>query len=65
MNVRLSDLESTEAELAKKFERFQQRYGITHADLAWILLRIGTMYYFKDISSRGLNERALVGSRRR
>lgn len=64
MNVQLGDLESIEAQLAKKFERYQQKYQITNADLAWILLRIGTIYYFKDISSRELNRRVLVGNHR-
>jgi hypothetical protein len=64
MNVQLADLESVETQLARKFERYQQKYGVSHADLAWILLRIGTRYYFKDIASRGVKEGVLVGSRR-
>ncbi|OGO31590.1 MAG: hypothetical protein A2Z29_02885 [Chloroflexi bacterium RBG_16_56_11] len=60
MNVQLIDLENFEARLADKFERYQLRYKITHADLAWILLRIGTSYYFKDICSRGLDGNAVL-----
>ena len=56
------DLENLEAQLTRKFERYQHRYRITHADLAWILLRIGTSYYFKDICSRGLNDNALFNN---
>jgi hypothetical protein len=52
MSVQIIDLETFEAQLASKFERYQQRFKISHADLAWILLRIGTSYYFKDICSR-------------
>jgi hypothetical protein len=65
MNVRLNDLESMEEQLARKFERYQKRYGIDHADLAWILLRIGTIYYFKDIATRALTDKVLVGSNSR
>ena len=64
MNVKLRDLEDIETQLEKKFEKYQQRFNISHADLAWILLRIGTVYYFKDISSRSLKEPVLAGGRR-
>jgi len=60
MVVQLIDLENFEAQLARRLERYQQRYKITHAELAWILLRIGTSYYFKDICSRELNGGVLV-----
>jgi len=52
MGAQLIDMENFEAQLGKKFERLQQKYRVTDADLAWILLRIGTGYYFKDICSR-------------
>ena len=60
MNVQTIDLEQFEVQLARKFEKYQQRYHIAHADLAWILLRMGMGYYFKDICSRELNDRILV-----
>lgn len=49
------DIEAAELELERKLDRFQRRYKVAHADLSWILLRLGTNYYFKDICSRGLN----------
>lgn len=65
MNIQTKDLEDIETQLTKKFEKYQQRFQISHADLAWILLRMGTVYYLKDISSRALNEMSLAGSGRR
>ncbi len=58
MGAQLIDLENFEAQLGKKFERLQEKYRVTDADLAWILLRIGTGYYFKDICTREKNIRA-------
>jgi hypothetical protein len=49
------DIESIDQQIGKKVERYRRRYKITYADLAWILLRIGTSYYFKDICTRGTN----------
>ncbi len=49
------DIEPLDLQLERKLERYQRRYKMAYADLAWILLRIGTNYYFKDICSRGLN----------
>ncbi len=60
MSVQLVDLETFEAQLAQKFERYQHRFKISHADLAWILLRIGTSYYFKDICSRGVSNNSML-----
>ena len=48
-------IENFELQIEKKLERYRQKYNITNADAAWILLRIGTSYYFKDICSRRLN----------
>lgn len=48
------DVESFDLRLERKLERYQRRYRIPYSDLAWILLRMGTNYYFKDICSRGL-----------
>ena len=59
MEVQMIDLENIEAQLIQKFERYQKRYKVTHADLAWILLRLGNSFYFKDICSRGFNENSL------
>ena len=47
------DMETLEVHIDQKVKRYQKKYYITDADLAWIFLRIGTNYYFKDISSRG------------
>ena len=49
------DKETLDQQIERKLERYQQRFNLTNADLAWMLLRIGTNYYFKDICSRGLN----------
>ena len=54
MIEQMVDIENLEVKIGKRLERYQQRYGIAHADVAWILLRIGTSYYFKDICSRAL-----------
>ena len=62
MNVQMIDLENFEVQITRKFDKYQQRYKITHADLAWILLRIGTGYYFKDICSRGLEANVFLGN---
>ena len=50
------DMEVLDLEIERKVQRYQQKYNISDADIAWIFLRLGTSYYFKDISSRGLNE---------
>ena len=50
----MMDMETIDLQIEKKVERFRRRYQITNANLAWILLRIGTTYYFKDICSREL-----------
>ena len=50
------DMEALDLEIERKVQRYQQKYNISDADIAWIFLRLGTSYYFKDISSRGLNE---------
>ena len=53
-------IENFELQIEKKLERYQQKYDISNADVAWILLRIGTSYYFKDICSRRLNVNELT-----
>ena len=50
------DMEALDLQIERKVKRYQKKYRITNADIAWIFLRIGTSYYFKDISSRELNE---------
>ncbi len=52
----LNDLERIDESFVKRIERYQQRYRVSYSELAWILLRVGTFYYFKDISTRGLND---------
>ena len=47
------DITSLELQIERKVERYQQKYKLTDSDLAWIFLRIGTNYYFRDICSRG------------
>jgi hypothetical protein len=49
------NLENFETELENRLAKYQVRYNVTNADLAWMLLRIGTNYYFRDICSRGGN----------
>lgn len=49
------DVENLALQLERDIERYQQEHQMTNADLAFILLRIGTSYYFRDICSRGLN----------
>ncbi len=52
----MTDLESMEVRLERIIQRYQRRYGISHADLSWVLLRMGTNYYFKDICSRHIKD---------
>ena len=40
MEVQMIDLEYIEAQCIRKIEKYQQRYNLTHADVAWILLRL-------------------------
>ncbi len=49
------DMEALDLGIERKLQRYQQKFNMSDADIAWILLRLGTRYYFKDISSRGLN----------
>jgi hypothetical protein len=49
------DIEALDLEIERNIQRYQQEYNISDADIAWILLRLGTSFYFKDISSRGIN----------
>jgi hypothetical protein len=49
------DMEALDLEIERKVRRYQKKFNISDADIAWIFLRLGTSYYFKDISSRGLN----------
>ncbi len=48
------DINSLELQLQERVARYRQRYKVSNADLAWVFLRIGTSYYFKDISERSL-----------
>jgi hypothetical protein len=48
------DINSLELQLQERVARYQQKYKVSNADLAWVFLRIGTSYYFKDICTRGL-----------
>ena len=49
------DINSLELQLQERVARYQQKYKVSNADLAWVFLRIGTSYYFKDICTRSLN----------
>jgi len=49
------DIEALDLEIERKIRRYQHKFNITDGDIAWIFLRLGTSYYFRDISSRGLN----------
>ncbi|MGD0795125.1 MAG: hypothetical protein ABR958_06015 [Dehalococcoidales bacterium] len=55
MVSQMLDTEAIDLEIKKSLQKYQQEYKISNAELAWVLLRLGTSYYFKDISSRGLN----------
>lgn len=55
MVSQMLDTEAINLEIKKRLQKYQQEYKISDAELAWVLLRLGTSYYFKDISSRGLN----------
>ena len=48
------DIHGLELQLQERVARYQQKYRLSNADLAWVFLRIGTHYYFKDICTRGL-----------
>ena len=49
------DIEHLSQQLEGQLEIYQQQNKIRHGDMAWILLRIGTDYYLKDLCSRGFN----------
>jgi hypothetical protein len=49
------DTEAIDLEIRRSLEKYQREHKISDAQLAWVLLRLGTGYYFKDISSRGMN----------
>ncbi len=55
MTNQLIDVEAVDLEIERNIQRYQQEYDVSDADIAWILLRLGTSFYFKDISSRGIN----------
>jgi hypothetical protein len=48
-------IEAIDLEIERNIQRYQQEYDVSDADIAWILLRLGTSFYFKDISSRAIN----------
>jgi hypothetical protein len=48
------DIHGLELQLQERVARYQQKYKLSNADLAWVFLRIGTHYYFRDICTRGL-----------
>ena len=50
MNDQVVKLEAFEQELEKKLARYQFRYNLTNADVAWMLLRLGTSFHFKDMT---------------
>lgn len=50
------DIENIQLQLESELEKYRQENQITYADLAWMLLQMGTNYYFKDICYRGLNK---------
>ena len=62
MIEQMIDTDTLELHLESEVKRYQQEYNLTNADMAWILLRIGTNYYFKDICSRGLNASEQAGN---
>lgn len=55
MTGQMIDVENVGLELEMELERYQQENKIKDSDMAWMLLRIGTNYYLKDICSRGSN----------
>lgn len=56
------DTEAIDLEIRRNLQIYQKEYNISDADLAWILLRLGTGYYFKDISSRGMNRNQRINT---
>ena len=56
MANQVTDMEAIDLEIERNVQRYQQEYNVSDCDIAWILLRLGTCYYFKDISSRGMKE---------
>jgi hypothetical protein len=55
MADKIVDIEAIDLEIERDVQRYQQEYNVSDADIAWMLLRLGTCYYFKDIASRGMN----------
>ncbi len=55
MTNQLIDIEAIDLEIERNIQRYQQEYDVSDADVAWVLLRLGISYYFKDITSRGIN----------
>jgi hypothetical protein len=46
------ELENLSEQLEGELEIYQKQNRIRPGDMAWILLRIGTNYYLKDLCSR-------------
>ncbi len=57
------DMEALDLEIERKVRRYQKKFNVSDSDMAWIFLRLGTSYYFKDISTRGLNGSEKVNHR--
>jgi len=38
--------------LEKKIERYEEEYGLTHLEIAWVLARLGAEYLTKAMSKR-------------
>ncbi|OGO19988.1 MAG: hypothetical protein A2144_15030 [Chloroflexi bacterium RBG_16_50_9] len=55
MISQMTDVENLSLQLERELERYQQEYKIKDGDMAWILLRVGTCFYLKDLCSRGFN----------
>ena len=54
MAYQVLDIDAIDLEIEEKIQKCQQEFCVSDADIAWILLRLGTHYYFKDISSRAM-----------
>ena len=57
------DINALELRFRERVARYQRKYRLANADLAWIFLRIGTNYYFKDICHREINGNGMITGR--
>ena len=56
----VQDVESLEVILDKRLSRIVRRLQLSDADVAWVLLALGTRYYFRDMCHRSVDSSAII-----